>query len=208
MILGLISLGAVRSSDPVYWTQADVTFVAPDREPAYWIPGGNYGPLVDFAAMVERRVNSSSPTNGLVLSRGTLYGAGVRDGYSVTLPNSGGQWAKSFSRPVLTVQVVDSSADRVNESLARVINRINTVTLELQRELGVRSNLITTVTSPSSPEIIFGGGTQSNRIKGAVVWVVLAGALSTVTAVLIDRTNWPRRRTESRTSEVKVNAKT
>lgn len=190
--IGLASLGAVRSAEPVYWTKAEVTFVAPDREPAYWIPGDDYASLVDFAAMVERRANYNSASVDLTLSSGTLYGAGVRHGYSVTLLNSGGQWAKSFRWPVLSVQVVDSSAQRVKDVLKNVVDSINEASVVLQQEAGVQQALITTLTSPSSPEIVFGGGTQINRVKGAVFWVGIAATLSILAAVIVD--SRPRRR--------------
>lgn len=198
IVIGLLSLGAIRSSEPVYWTKAEVSFVAPDRTPAYWIPGDDYASLVDFAAMVERRVTYNSQSVNLSLSTGTLYGAGIRQGYSVTLLNSGGQWAKSFRWPVLSVQVVDSSAQKVKEVLSHVVDDVNAASLALQRETGVQQNLITTLTSPSSPEIVFGGGTQTNRIKGAVVWVGTAVALATIAAVWVEgrpaRTGQAKRR--------------
>ena len=186
LIIGLASLGAIRSAEPVYWTKAEVSFIAPDRKPAYWIPGDDYSSLVDFAAMVERRVNYNSRSVDLSLSSGTLYGAGIRQGYSVNLLNSGGQWAKSFRWPVLSVQVVDSSALKVQAVLNEVVDSINSATRELQEEVGVTHDLITTLTSPASPEVVFGGGTQINRLKGAVTWIGLSIALSTIAAVVTD----------------------
>jgi len=141
--------------------------------------------------MVERRVNYNSASVNLTLSTGTLYGAGIRHGYSVSLLNSGGQWAKSFRWPVLSVQVVDSSAEKVKEVLGQVIERINAASASLQKEAGVAQALITTLTSPSSPEIVFGGGTPINRAKGAVFWVGIAATLSILAAVIVDK---PRRR--------------
>lgn len=159
VLLSFVGLSAIRAQEPVYWTQAEVSFVAPNSDPAYWIPGGgDNAVLVPFAALVERRVNDGSDSVDLVLARGTLYGAGVKQGYSVTLPNAGGgQWAKSFTRPALLVQVVDSSAERVNGVLSTVIDRIQAASETLQSQMNVTSSRIVTVTTPSSPEIIFGG---------------------------------------------------
>jgi hypothetical protein len=207
LAIGLASLGAVRTSEPVYWTKAEVTFVAPDREPAYWIPGDDYASLVDFAAMVERRVNYDSASVDLTLSTGTLYGAGVRHGYSVTLLNSGGQWAKSFRWPVLSVQVVDSSAQKVKDVLGDVVKGINAASTELQQEAGVQQALITTLTSPSSPEIVFGGGTQTNRVKGAVFWMGIAATLSILSAVAIDARPRRRRTAQASTSRTRRSSK-
>ncbi|MEV7604330.1 hypothetical protein AB0N65_02690 [Paenarthrobacter sp. NPDC089322] len=194
LLLGLAGLGVIRSLEPVYWAQVEVSFVAGNSDPAYWIPGGDIAALVPFAALVERRVNDDSDSVNLVMSRGTLHGAGVKQGFSVTLPNAGGQWTKSFSRPVLVVQVVDSSAERVNQVLAGVIERINDETATLQEEGNVRSSLISTVTTPSSPEIIFGGGTQTDRLKGAGAWLFLTGAAAVAVCVALDNLLASRRR--------------
>ncbi|MFJ4265386.1 hypothetical protein ACIPY1_02395 [Paenarthrobacter nicotinovorans] len=198
IFLGFVGLGAIRAQEPVYWAQTEVSFVAPNSDPAYWIPGGDNAVLVPFAALVERRVNAGSDSVDLVLARGTLYGAGVKQGYSVTLPNAGGQWAKSFTRPVLLVQVVDTSAENVNRVLTTVIERIKGACNTLQEEEHVDSRLIFTVSTPSSPEIIFGGGTQVDRIKGAAIWLTLfAGAALAATYVVdrrLTRQHKPRRR--------------
>ncbi|MGR0159875.1 hypothetical protein [Paenarthrobacter nitroguajacolicus] len=186
LTLGLAGLGAIRSAEPVFWTQADVTFLAPEREPAYWISGGSAMTLVEFADMVKRRVNQEAPSVELVLTRGTLYGAGVQQGFSVTLPNNGGQWNKTFSQPVLKVQVVDSSAERVNEVLATVLDRINDATVQLQNEINVKGDRVATQTTPSTPEVIFGGGTPVTRFKGAAVWIGLTLAASSLGAIYAD----------------------
>lgn len=185
MALGLAGLGAMRSSEPVFWTEADVTFLAPEREPAYWISGGSAMTLTEFADMVKRRVNQDAPSVDLTLTRGTLYGAGVHQGFSVTLPANGGQWNKTFSQPVLKVQVVDTSAERVNQVLADVLDRITDASVQLQNEASVKADLISTQTTPSQAEVIFGGGTPVTRMKGSVVWAGLSLALTSVVTLYI-----------------------
>ncbi|MFJ4169516.1 hypothetical protein ACIPY3_08410 [Paenarthrobacter sp. NPDC089714] len=202
LVLGLAALGAIRSSEPVFWTEADVTFLAPEREPAYWISGGSAMTLVEFADMVKRRVNQDSAAVDLVLTSGTLYGAGVQQGYSVTLPNNGGQWNKTFSQPVLKVQVVDSSAEKVNQVLANVLDRINDATVALQSEAKVKGDLISTQTTPSKSEVVFGGGTPVTRLKGAVVLEALCLAVTSVATIYIDRIMVRRRQSKMQPREV------
>ena len=187
LALSMAALGAIRSSEPVFWTEADVTFLAPEREPAYWISGGSAMTLTEFADIVRRRVNQEAPSIDLALTRGTLYGAGVQKGFSVTLPANGGQWNKTFSQPVLKVQVVDTSAERVNQVLAGVLDHINDATIRLQNEASVKADLISTQTTPSQAEVIFGGGTPVTRIKGAVVWAGLSLALTSLLTLYADR---------------------
>ena len=187
LVLGIAALGAIRSSEPVFWTEADVTFLAPEREPAYWISGGSAMTLVEFADIVKRRVNQDQQAVDLSLTNGTLYGAGVQNGFSVTLPNNGGQWNKTFTQPVLKVQVVDSSAEAVNNVLNGLLERINNATKELQAEQSVKGDLITTQTTPSKSEVVFGGGTPVTRLKGAVVLEGLCLAVTSVATVYVDR---------------------
>jgi hypothetical protein len=203
LIIGVLTLGAVRSLDPVYWTKAEVSFVAAEGQPWYFIQNADVGSLVEFAALVQRRVSSSPELTDLVVSPGTLYGAGVKHGYSVTLPNRGGQWARSFSRPVLEVQVVGSSAEMVNQQLGVVIEQIKSATVSLQQQAGLSDGLIYTVTTPASPEIVFGGGTASNRFKGAFTWLCLAGGLAVLSAVLTDRHLPKRTRMRPRAQELR-----
>lgn len=200
LAVGLAALGAIRSSEPVFWTEADVTFVAPEREPAYWISGGSAMTLTEFADMVKRRVNQEAPSVDLGLTRGTLYGAGVQKGFSVTLPANGGQWSKTFSQPVLKIQVVDTSAERVNLVLADVLDRINNATIQLQNEATVKADRISTQTTPSQAEVIFGGGTPVTRMKGSVVWAGLSLALISVATLYADRVLV--RRKQNRTNHV------
>ncbi|MFF1830868.1 hypothetical protein [Paenarthrobacter sp. NPDC058040] len=202
LVLGLAALGAIRSSEPVFWTEADVTFLAPEREPAYWISGGSAMTLVEFADMVKRRVNQETPAVDLVLTSGTLYGAGVQQGFSVTLPNNGGQWNKTFSQPVLKVQVVDSSAEKVNEVLANILDRINNATVQLQAEAAVRGDLISTQTTPSKSEVVFGGGTPVTRLKGAAVLEALCLSVTSVATIYVDRWMVRRRRLRTQPREV------
>lgn len=186
LLLGLAALGAIRSAEPVFWTEADVTFLAPEREPAYWISGGSAMTLVEFADMVKRRVTKDVPAVDLSLTNGTLYGAGVQKGFSITLPNKGGQWNKTFTQPVLKVQVVDSSAENVNKVLDSILDRINDATIGLQAEESVRGDFISTQTTPSKSEVVFGGGTPVTRLKGAVVLETLCLAATSVATVYVD----------------------
>ncbi|WP_091470721.1 hypothetical protein [Paenarthrobacter nitroguajacolicus] len=206
LALGLAALGAIRSSEPVFWTEADVTFVAPEREPAYWISGGSAMTLTEFADMVKRRVNQEAPSVDLGLTRGTLYGAGVQKGFSVTLPANGGQWNKTFSQPVLKIQVVDTSAERVNQVLADVLDRINDATIQLQNEATVKADRISTQTTPSQAEVIFGGGTPVTRMKGSVVWAGLSLALTSVATLYADGVLVRRKQNRNNQVEGTLNA--
>lgn len=208
LAVGIAALGAIRSSEPVFWTQADVTFLAPEKGPAYWISGGSAMTLVEFADMVKRRVNQESPSVDLVLTRGTIYGAGIQQGFSVTLPNNGGQWNKTFTQPVLEVQVVDNSAEKVNQVLASVLDRINDATVQLQNEAEVKGDRISTQTTPSKAEVVFGGGTPVTRLKGAVVWGGLSLALTSVATVFLDRALIRRRQRHNGAAEVALEEST
>ena len=109
----------------------------------------------------------------------SLSGEGVRQGYSIQLPNSGGQWATNFDRPVLDVQVVGPSEAWVRSTLATQIRRINRALHSLQRNDGVApENFIVTSSSPQLAKVVHSGGDHKRAIAAALVLGMTLTALA------------------------------
>src|SRR6185312_9143101 len=67
----------------------------------------------------------------------TLAGLGIRSGWSVTLPNSGGQYQNYFADPYLDVQVVAPTALQVTQTMQRLVQRIQDGLATLQKDAHV-----------------------------------------------------------------------
>lgn len=171
-----------------YGATLELVFVQPGRGSVVSVSDAVRPSLVDFAGIVHRRVSSEGSPVELPSSSATLYGSGVRNGYSITLPNSGTQWAASYSRPVLAVQVVGPSPYHVRQILDQVMTSVESEAQDLQRARGIpRNDFIDVQRSPSVPEVVDLGSTQLERAKAVLVVCLLGLTLTAFSALQIDR---------------------
>jgi hypothetical protein len=214
LVLGLLltAVGAafaVRPA-PLYWTQADVLVLAPGQtpqdNPAYFGIEG----LTIVAGMVEREVNGG-PVMRLADPSAPIYGAGVRDGFSVTLPNAGGQWTASFTRPVLSVEVVAPDPDVVAARYDAIVERVIAAGDRLQDAedvpLSVRVRLYPVT---QDPPVVYVGPTASEKLRGLAAVLLVGVFVSGSAAALLGGAGLPggsgRRTRASRTGASAVNS--
>jgi hypothetical protein len=171
----------------VYWTEVSVVFLPPAGSGN--VLEGHSQSLIGFAGAVEREVNEGSREPRLSSPNATLYGAGVRDGVSVELPDSGGQWESAFDRAALTVEVVGATPEAVSRRLTEVVGRIDTVIERRQRAAGVgESGFIATIVAPATPSVQHVQGSDGR----ARLALVLLGAGTTYAAVVLAEERRPR----------------
>lgn len=185
-ITGLLAV-VVWRPQPLYWTQVDLVVVAPgDR--LQDVPGDSLVPgMVAFAATVERQFNQA-PVFRLSSPDAPIYGAGVRDGYSVVLPNGGNQWTNVFSRPVLSVEIVSPDPGVVAERFSEISQRVATIAKNLQESQGVLAEDRMTIEPISStPTIAYVGSTRQQKARAIVVLVGLGVSLTAVCTDSFDR---------------------
>lgn len=199
VIVGLFLTGLFCSvlvnAERTYWASVDLVFVQPGEGSVVNVSDAVVPSLINFAGIVQRRVNHEGTSVELPSSNSSLYGSGVRRGYSITLPNSGTQWAVSYSRPILAVQVVDGSPNEVRRTLNHVLNRVESVSRDLQAAHGVPAEeLIFIDRSPETPEIVDLGSTKLGRTKGIIALSMVGLSLTALSALEIDRAVLRRRR--------------
>lgn len=90
--------------------------------------------IIAFAGTVANDVNGGRPVERYARSDAPYYGTGLRKGISVALRDDGGQWATSFPRAELIIQVVGPTreyvASRQREMISRVAQRTRSLQLE------------------------------------------------------------------------------
>jgi hypothetical protein len=100
----------------------------------------------------------------------------VRFGWSVHLPNTGGQWATNFAEPAVIVEAVASSAEQVRALTADVLARVHTALTRLEDETGVAPiNRIVLALSPQAPVVLYIAGSA----KRAATTVIALGLATT-----------------------------
>lgn len=188
VFLTALVCSTLLSAERTYWTSMELVFVQPGEGSVANVEDHVVPSLVNFAGIVQRRVSHEGTPVELPSSSATLYGSGVRRGYSITLPNMGTQWAVSYSRPVLAVQVVAGSPDQVRQTVNQVLDLIASTSRDLQSSRGVPAEeFIFIDRSPETPEIVDLGSTASGRMKGILALSLVGFALSALAALEIDR---------------------
>jgi len=189
----LVAVGALTAAglmlvarpDGVYATRVSVVFLGPAGQ----VNDNSLTPtpatLVHFAAIIERQYNGEVLENRFAAPSATLYGSGVRVGHSVTLVNRGGQWGRAFSDPVLSIDVVDSSEERVLAVLDETVERVTQLSEAQQERMGVsEGEAISTLRSPQVAIVEYTGGSRARASAGILALGALVGVSG---ALVLDR---------------------
>jgi hypothetical protein len=202
MIAGLaltgLALFYVHGIHPIYYAQVNYQLLAPSGE--WWInvyqdvtPS-----LISTAGVLSRTVTDHRRAQPVSQSV-TLLGQGINHGYSVRLPNFGGQWALNFTRPVLNVEVSAGSEEEARQDLNALLKRMDDNLLQMQSHYGApRRVLITSQLSPRDPQIYRTTGSSSRALG---MTMIIGVGLTIVGSVLLDRRR-ARRRLAAEATEV------
>jgi hypothetical protein len=168
---------AASQSKGVYSANQDVVFLPP--------PGAAAGnplrldseDIVQFAAVIERRAIAKSSEPQLKTNAASLYTTGVREGYSVYLPNAGSQWEPSFNKAVVKVEAVADDPATAEEIVAGLAGKLAAAAAREQYTLGVsRSAHITTERSPSATAVSYHASSPTAAAMALVLLALGLGA--------------------------------
>jgi hypothetical protein len=181
-----VLFGAYVASLPgVYSTQVQLDLIAPSRPDNNALISSSYQ-LIGAAGAVADVVGA--PTTGAVAVPGlaNLTGVGVRDGYSVRLPNTGGQWSVGYDGPFIDIQAVGPTEQKVLDYVDRARLNINSTLATWETAQGVRPrDMIRTQMAPEVPSVSYDRGSQPRALAtvialGIGLTVTMAGVLSRV----------------------------
>lgn len=173
--LGVSAL--VHTAPGVYHQQVDVVFTWP-QPPNNGENTLQYGTatLINTAGVVATIVAGSAGGSQVVADSATAVGEGIRHGYTVRLPNAGGQWAYNFEDPALRIESVGSSPQEVVATTARAVARVRAALLTLQQEEHVRpAMMVQTKLNPGLPDVQYSTG---SRMRALLVTQILGFGLT------------------------------
>lgn len=187
-----------RTHPGVYWGAVDVVFVAPPTALSPNTLRVVSGSLIATAGLVQRQVMEGPDEAHVVSDSVTLLDEGIFSGYSVTLPNAGGQWANNFERPALHVQASDPDEGVALARLTNTVHHITSVLDARQTTAGVLPlNRITTRLSPANIGVAYYPG---SRTRGTLSSVLLGLGMTIGAMTFAERRGnrcGPRRRQNS-----------
>jgi hypothetical protein len=190
-VLATVATAAVAVERPgVYWTTVQLRFIAPTSAANPNTLQLASSSLVMMAGAVGQMVDDRQGPR-VTSPDVDITGLGIRNGWSVTLPNSGGQWANNFASPFLQIEAVGPSIAEVATTMQRLINLISADLLQLEQRSGVDPhNYVRTQLTPlTGPQFYYQVG---SRIRAGLASVLLGLGL-TLGAVTMTRAYGRRR---------------
>lgn len=181
-----LAVGLAREGG-TYYTSSTVTFTLPERPTLLPDSGTNDLSVIAFASAVAVSVNEGKPVATYSSAQAPYYGAGVRQGVSVSLRNDGNQWMSSYPNATIDIQIVGPTYEWVAERQEAILSDIMSVTRGQQAVYTVEADQITAVVAPLSTEIVQITPSRSSQIM-ALTALALAGLIVASTAsVVVDR---------------------
>ena len=178
----------------IYVQQVDVVFIWP-QVPENTENTFQYGTdsLIKTAGVVGKIVGDRGHSAQVVSSAVGLVDQGIQHGYSVRLPNSGGQWALNFERPVLRVEAVGTTPGEVQQTTQLAVNRINEELLALQTSEEVPAELM--IRTRLSPPIMSVDYATGSKIRALLASQLLGLTLTCAAMIYLHRRRSPSRET-------------
>jgi hypothetical protein len=167
----------------VFWAQANVIFLPPASGLHPNTLLNNPGGVITLAGVVGRIVDPNAVGARVVSPTVRLVNQGIRRGWSVTLPNDGGQWANNFDKALLDVQAVGSTAAEVSGTVNRLISQIDLTLSRLQAQVP-RVDRVTTQLNPSQVQLFYDPG---RRLRALAAALAVGLAVTVVAGVYVRR---------------------
>lgn len=178
----------LKQNGGTYTTATVVSFlIEPDTSLTPYNGVGNSN-VISFATLVAQQVNNGFAPRGYAKDDAPLYGAGLRKGVLVAVPNVGGQWSTSYASAQIVIQVIGPSHSWVQQTQQQLLDQVLQASDEEQADAGVSpSQRFSASVVPATTEIDF-VGTSKTALLGAVAALLVASLIvSAWLAVTTDR---------------------
>ncbi len=200
VLVGVLCTGlavfAGMSDKGVYYTRTQIVFLAPSSTLYPNTLATQSEDIIDTAGAVAKRVTGPVPVTKYASADVTLVGIGIRDGWSLVVPDTGGQWGTNFESQILNLEIVAPDRATVLERQTTLLARIQDQLSSLQRERHVDPiNDITMTTAPRSTVIYHVGGSKP-RMLGMIA--VLGLGVTSAAVVVAERVGRRGRKDSSR----------
>ncbi len=189
VLVGVLCTGlavfAGLSDKGVYYTRTQIVFLAPSSSFYPNTLATQSEDIIDTAGVVAKKVTGPAPLTKYASADVTLIGIGIRDGWSLVVPDTGGQWGTNFQSQILNLEIVAPDRATVLQRQTTLLRRVQNELSDLQRERNVAPiNDITMTTAPRSTVIYHVGGSKP-RVLGMTA--VLGVGITAAVVVVFER---------------------
>lgn len=168
-----------------YYTRTELVFLAPTSRDYPNSLRTQSDDLIYTAGVVAKRVSGAGAVTKFASPDVTLVGLGVRNGWELRLPDTGGQWASNYATQTLILDIVAPTYAAVRDRQSEVIARVQVELHDLQVELNVASaNQISVIAAPESTVIFAVSG---NRYRALGMTILLGFGVTIAVVLVLDR---------------------
>lgn len=153
------------SDDGVYYTRTELAFLAPTSPASPNSVRTQSDSIIVTAGAAARAVAGAEELPKFASHDVTLVGTGVRDGWSLRLPDTGGQWATNFATQRLILEIVGPTREAVAARQQALTEEVASTVRALQTGQGADpADLITAIPTPESTVILHVSGSRARAI--------------------------------------------
>lgn len=176
----------LMASGGTYSTSTVVSFLRPAATSLAPANGALDGSIIAFAGSVAQETTIKSPSFARYsMHDAPFHGAGVREGARVGLVYSGSQWASTYGKSDIEIQIVGRSFDWVETTQTQLVDRVLSVSEDRQAALNVLpDDRITAQVAPITTQIDFIAPSQRSQLAASAAMLtatLIAGAWGSIT---------------------------
>jgi hypothetical protein len=179
----------------VYWSSVSITLRPPAL--AHQVVPESSAPI-PLAAVVERLVRAEHGGPPAVSPNLSIVDRGIYDGWTVELPDYGGQWAVNVTSPTLIIQASGSNPRIVVDRISKATARVDQLLDHLQSERGVSAeNRVRAERLQPTIDVNYAVGSTTRAMISVAALGGLVGVLGSLAVDRLARSPWDRRRQPS-----------
>jgi len=177
-----------------YSTKTVVSFFTPRTTSLSPDNGSGDTSVVAFARSVAAQVNGGRHPVSYSMDDAPYYGAGVRQGVLVVVPNDGNQWYQSYTRAEIDIQIVGRTEKWVKQEQAANVEAILAFSDAQQHTIVSNpNNYLTASVVPLTLVIVKVSPSRSELLAAAAAMILAGLIVSAGGAVVLDRRPSSRR---------------
>ncbi len=187
LMCGAAVILVLAQDDGVFTTRTAITFRYPGATALQPYNGFRDKSVVSFASLIARKVNGGEAPATYASDSAPYYGAGIRQGVLVGLPNEGNQWLPMYRDAQIDIQVVGPTAGWVDRTRNELVRRVLTLSEGQQVEAGIpASNRIAVSVDPVTRDILHVVPSRTIHLLGAIGLFAAVCMVGAWAAVMLD----------------------
>jgi hypothetical protein len=186
--LALAAFALLLRGGGVYVAQPIIEFRLPGSDAVSAVNGVENDTVIAFAVTVAQSVNNGHAVVKYASDDAPPYGAGVRQGVTIAVPNVGGQWNVSYTRAQIAVTVVGATAQWVHATEDALLDRVVAASTALQQRENVPdSGRIESTVLPLSTDVQYISASRTQQALAASALIIAGLVTGSWLSVLLDR---------------------